>query len=366
MSKKENKSAEKNNEPVNIETTTIEEAKAAPESDIKSAIVKCTALVLGAALLIYATSSCMGKISEANQKITESISAPASSDASAGGIDDSFFSDTASDSGEPADMGDTGADVSSDTSADASFSSDSGSSSSDTAGGSSSSSSSAAKSSTSDKKDTAAKKPTTKEEVVNYFNNAINKVKPNAKSVTQTKENNYQAGSIDLGSLGAFESVVNKLITSNMGENKEKSGLTATSAADKNKIFPVENETWASKLTAADVKEAKCTESNGVYTIGIKILDDDLSATTNHGASHNGKAISIVQTQSIYDNAGAASSLLKGLKIGYKNGTILAKVDAKTGNVLSVTYDFTWILHVDVFGGINAPFGITQVFEIKW
>lgn len=353
-------SQKENNEFVNIETKTIEEAKEAPASDTKPAIVKCAALVLGAALLIYSFSSCLGKISESNQKIVESLSAPASSEAAGGGIDDSIFSDTSSDSGE---FQDAAADVSSDDIGDVSSSSDTGSSSSDTSG---SSSSSAAKPSSSDKKDTASKKPVTKEEVISYYNTVINKVKPNAKSITQTKENNYQAGSIDLGALGAFESIVNKLITSNMGENKEKTGLTATSIADKNKIFPVENETWASKLTAADVKEAKCSESGGIYTIGIKILDDELSATTNHGTSHNGKAVSIVQTQSIYDNAGAASSLLKGLKIGYKNGTIVAKVDAKTGNVLSVTYDFTWILHVDVFGGINAPFGITQAFEIKW
>lgn len=345
-------------EPVNIETTTIEEAKDVPASDTKSSIIKCAALVAGAALLIYSFSSCLGKLSEANNAIAETYSNSSSSSAQVNGspvVEDVFAADDSSQSIDAeAPVEDASVENTDDTEAPA-----------DSSAAESSSDSGTAAPSASDKKE-AAKKPSSKEEVITYFNTVINKVKPGAKSITQTKENNYQAGGIDLGALGAFESIVNKLIDSNMGENKEKSGLTATSAADKNKIFPVENETWASKLTAADVKEANCTESGGVYTITLKLLDDELSETTNHGASHNGRAISIVQTQSIYDNAGAASSLLKGLKIGYKNGSIVAKVDAATGNVLSVTYDFTWILHVDVFGGINAPFGITQVFEIKW
>lgn len=353
MSMNENKNTI--DEPVNIETTPIEEAKDTSSSDTKSTIIKSVALVAGAALLIYSFSSCLGKISDANNSIAESYNKSSSVQASGSAFDgNDFFSGDSSAASTDAAVSDTSTsdnNASADTADDSSAQSDNNTAQ-DTA--------------SSEKKDSGTKMPSTKEEIVNYFNTVINKVKPGAKSITQTKENNYQAGSIDLGSLGAFESAVNKLITSNMGENKEKCGVTATSAADKNKIFPVENETWSSKLTVADVKEAKCTESNGVYTIGIKIVDDELSETTNHGESHNGKAVSIVQTKSIYDNAGAASSLLKGLKIGYKNSSIIIKVDAATGHVLSATYDFTWILHVDVFGGINAPFGITQVFEIKW
>lgn len=354
---KKEETIEQASAPVNIETTTIEEAKEVPVSDTKSTIIKCAALVAGAALVIYSFSSCLGKISDANGKIKETYE-NSSASVQVNGVADAagdIFSDITDDGGEDAQ---SPADSTANTFDTADTSSDSSSSQADETPSS--------QGKPADKADSASKKPTTKEEVVAYFNASINKVKPNAKSVTQTKENNYQAGGIDLGSLGAFESVVNKLITSNMGENKEKTGITATSAADKNKIFPVENETWASKLTPADVKEAKCAESGGVYTIGLKIVDDGLNEKTVHGASHNGKVMSIVQTQSIYDNAGAASSLLKGLKIGYKNGTVVAKIDKATGNVLSVTYDFTWILHVDVFGGINAPFGITQAFEVKW
>ncbi len=214
--------------------------------------------------------------------------------------------------------------------------------------------------------DSGSKKPSTKEEIIAYYNKVINQVKPNAKSIKQTTDKSYQSSGIVLGSFGAFESLIDKLIKSNMGENEEKSGKTVTSVADKNRFFPVENESWASKLTVSDIKEAKLTEKDGIYTIGIKVLDDELSSNVSHGSCHHGRAFSIVCTEDIHKSAGAADSLLSGLKIGYKNGTIVVKVDKKTGHVISAAYDYTWILHVDTMGGVDAPFGCMQEFEIKW
>lgn len=208
--------------------------------------------------------------------------------------------------------------------------------------------------------------PKTKAEIISYFNTAANNAKKNAKSITKVREENYQAGSINLGSLGMFESVVNNLIESNMGVNEEQSGRVATSAADKNAVYHVENESWASKLAEADVKTATCTENNGVYTITLTIVDDPLAESYAHGSGHHGKAFSIVMPQTIKDNAGGAASLLKGLKVGYANGKITATIDAKTGNITAATYDYVWKLHVDVFGGITAPFGLKTQYKFAW
>lgn len=209
-------------------------------------------------------------------------------------------------------------------------------------------------------------KPSTKAEIISYFNTASNKVKTGSKSITRDKEENYEAQPINLGSLGLLQSTVSGLINDNMGVDEEKSGVTATTAADKNKIYPVEGESWSSKLTEADVKSATCTESNGVYTITLTINDDPLAAEYAHGTGHHGKAFNIVMPQTIKDNAGAASSLLSSLKVGYQNGKIVVKVDAKTGNITSATYDYTWLLNVDMAGGITAYFGIKTDYTIKW
>lgn len=342
------------NETINIETKPIEtEPEVNESSDVKSTVIKCVALFCCAIILLVAVSSCFKSAEEGNQSIIDKLSASSTEDA--------FFTEDFDDLGSD-DSGNQAQAPAGDASANAAG--DNTATSGDTAqqpGGNTVAPQGGAQTA-----DTGSKKPSTKAEILEYYNTVINKVKPNAKSITQVMEKNYQAASIDLGSLGMFTSVVNGLIESNMGENKDKMGVTATSVADKNKIFPMENETWASKLTIDDIKDAKCVENNGVYTIALKLVDDPLMESTKHGASHHGRGVSIVQTDSIYSNAGGAKSLLKGLKIGYSNGQIMIKVDAKTGNVTHASYDFTWTLHVDVFGGINAPFGIRQDFLIKW
>ncbi len=209
-------------------------------------------------------------------------------------------------------------------------------------------------------------KPETKAEIIEYFNTASNKVKTDAKSVTKDKEENYQAQDINLGALGALQGAISGLINDNMGVNEEQSGRTGTTVADKNAIYPVENEAWSSKLTVDDIADATCTENNGVYTITIKVKNDELATEYAHGTGHHGKAFNIVMPQTIKDNAGVAGSLLGSLKVGYQNGTIIATVDAATGNITSAKYDFVWLLNIDMFGGITAYFGIKTDYSVKW
>ena len=203
-------------------------------------------------------------------------------------------------------------------------------------------------------------------EKIKYFNASVNNIKPHAKAITIVNDESYQSGSINLASLGGLESMVNKLIKSFMGPNKEKTGLTITSQADKVKYYPVEKENWASKLTAADLKDASCTEKDGIYTITLHLLDDELSDNPANGTGHHPKAFSVVKAGDINENAGPAKSLLSGLKTGYKKGEIICTIDAKTGNMLTADYDYTWILHIDSFGGIDAPFGGKQSYKFKW
>lgn len=334
-----------------------EEANKSQESsnDIKTTIIKCVSLICCAALVAVTLSKCISVYSDTNLSLAEAYSKNAGSASASQG---EFYGDDAS--GDSA----TPADGSAEPSAEPGASADD----SETGANDAQQAASGSAAASSDKSGSAStsKAPASKQEILDYFNKSINNVKPNAKSITQTLEKNYQAASVELGSLGAFKGTVNKLIEANMGVNKDKSGVTATSRADKNKIFPVENESWASKLTMADIKDAKISEKNGVYTVTIKILDDALAGNTVHGVGHHAKAVSIVSVQSIYDNAGALKSLLGDVSIGFSNGTIVANIDAKTGRVTHATYDFVWKLHVSAFGGITAPFGIIQEFDIKW
>lgn len=363
MSDTKNNTAEKEtqvNEPVNIETKQVEEAPKAKASETKPLVIKGIALALGAALLVYSFASCLDKIDKTNKAIIDGAKTtdvqPVNGDEPSY---DAMPTDAPTDSGVDTSFDETpvdSSDIASDTD------------SSDISANTPAVSQNDTKTDTakpSDKKN-ESKSPSTKEEIVKYFNASVNNIKPHAKAITIVNDESYQSGSINLASLGAFESMVNKLINSFMGPNKEKTGLTITSQADKVKYYPVEKENWASKLTAADLKDAKCTEKDGVYTIVLHLLDDELSDNPANGTGHHPKAFSVVKAGDINENAGPAKSLLSGLKTGYKNGEIICTIDAKTGNMLTARYDYTWILHVDSFGGVDAPFGGKQTYEFKW
>ena len=192
-------------------------------------------------------------------------------------------------------------------------------------------------------------------EIVSYFNTAINNVKPHSKSITSKYLKNSQAGKADLGGLpNSVQSLANKLIASNMGEDDSKKNVTYTSAADKNKNFPVEGQSWSSKLTAANVSSATATPKNGGYVITINVKPDAATDKVTVGGGNTPKAFSVVTPDQIYANAGAAKSMIGDVKIGFRNGKIVATVDAN-GHVTDVKS-----INVSIW------FGIEQEFAIKW
>ncbi|MBQ2775798.1 MAG: hypothetical protein IJF40_07935 [Clostridia bacterium] len=216
--------------------------------------------------------------------------------------------------------------------------------------------------------DAPAKKPQTTAEILEYFNTAINKVKPNSKSITCKYLKNSQAGRAELGNLPGFiQDMANDLISSNMGEDEAKKNKTVTSAAEKNALFAVENQSWSSKLGVNNIQSATLKESNGSYIITINVKPDEASANISYGAGNTPKAFSVVTPKSITDNAGPAASIIKDVNIGYRNGKIVATIDAATGNVTDVDYYFEWNLKLTAVGiNVSIWFGINQVFSIAW
>ena len=218
-------------------------------------------------------------------------------------------------------------------------------------------------------------KPATKAEIVEYFNKAINGVKPNAKSVTRVSETNYRSGNIT-----GVPSIVDKLVggidsfvDGQLKKNSKGSETFSNSAAIKAN-FPVENESWSSKLTANDVASATCTEAGGVYTITIKTVADKASSNVSHGSGHAPKVFSVVLPSVINDqfSGGVLKSVAKTFKIGtaqmeYPSGTVTVKVDAKTSRVINATYDAKWTIHLPLGDGmVVLPFGTKTIYNIAY
>ncbi len=217
---------------------------------------------------------------------------------------------------------------------------------------------------------TAAKAmPQSKEEIVAYYNTAINNAKTNSKSIHSNYMKHAQAGEIK-GLSNLLTSLANSLMDTYMGEDDSKKNVTWTTAADKNAFFPVENETYASKLTAADVKEAKITEKDGKYIIRITTIEDKRSEKHAHGNCHAGKAFNIVPPGMI---DGYIPGMVKSMfsvgtvATGYPESTVQITVDAATGKVLSANYKMFWTLYIPLDGeDVVLPFSTENDYTINW
>ena len=226
----------------------------------------------------------------------------------------------------------------------------------------------AAASATDEETTEAPKAPQTKEEIVAYFNEASNKIKTDAKSATRNYTKSSLAGNTQLpGWVNTLARVVggaDSFIDDQLSKNS-KGSETFTGAQIKS-TYPVENESYASKLTPADVQSATCTENNGKYTITIKTVSDPTSQNVAHGTGHAPKAFNVPLPATINENVpGFAKNMIGGTAaMEYPSSTFTIVVDAETGHVESATSDLFWTIH---FGSdTTLPFRTQDSWTIKY
>lgn len=206
-------------------------------------------------------------------------------------------------------------------------------------------------------------------EIVDYFNNVINNAKSNSKSITSNYMKHNVAGEIT-GVPAALSSIGQALIKDNMGEDDSKKNVTWISQADKDAFFPVEGETWASKLTAEDVKEATLTEKDGKWIIKIKTKDDPRSDAHKHGEGHAPKAFNVV-LPGIVDQyiPGIVKSMFSvgAVATAYPSSTVTITVDPSTGNVINANYLMYWTMYIPMNGSdVVLPFLTESDYTINW
>ncbi len=214
--------------------------------------------------------------------------------------------------------------------------------------------------------------PEGKEAIVEYFNTAINNVKPNSKSIKSNYMIHAVAGEVTgvpkvidtvLGGTGNF-------ISGFMGADESKANVTWTSAADKNAFFPVEGETWASKLTAADVKDAQITEKDGKWLIRITTVADGKAANIKHGSGHAPKAFNVVLPAVVDDNIPGAVAKIFSIgttQMNYPSSTVTVTVDPATGNVIHANYMMHWTINIALGDNtVVLPFSTENDYNINW
>ena len=202
--------------------------------------------------------------------------------------------------------------------------------------------------------------------IVEEFNKAVNSVKTKAKTVEQKGVTNYLAGTTETGGLKSIYNMLggDSWLDGMLRDNSQ--GAATYTGADITAKFPVEGQTWSSKLTAADVKSATRTEKNGVITITITTIADEKSDSVKVGEGHAPKAFNVVLPGVVNDNIpGAAKSLAGTASMAYPESTAKITIDAKTGNVITADYDMKWTINFDKMGVI-LPFGTKAEYTVKY
>ncbi len=211
--------------------------------------------------------------------------------------------------------------------------------------------------------------PEGKEAIVAYFNTAVNGVKTNAKVVTRN------SSKITMNGQGTYPGVVSgvlkllggadEFIGEQLAKNSKGKETFNGSAAIKG-VFPVEGESYASKLTASDVKSATIKEENGKWVITVKTIDDAKSANVKHGQGHAPKAFNVVLPGVVNDNIpGVATSIVGTATMNYPSSTATITVDPATGNVVKALYAMNWTINFDK-AGVIIPFTTTDDFVITY
>lgn len=135
---------------------------------------------------------------------------------------------------------------------------------------------------------------------------------------------------------------------------------------DLTNVFPVNGETWSSKLPTSGVKSAVCVKDGGNYKIQINLKDENNPTAAN---SAIGKCFGILDPKMMEDAMNDGDVQVQNFNISYTNCKISAVIDAKTGRMLNAKYYMEITMKATVVG---APFGLnmktcdTQNFEMTW
>lgn len=178
--------------------------------------------------------------------------------------------------------------------------------------------------------------PASTEDIIALFNKSADNVKVNATVVQRNfKKQQHLSEYTELPSV--LQSVGSPLISKLLTDNNEvKVHDTKERIIEK---FPVGNETWSSKATVADLKEATCTDDGTSYNITLKYVDG-----TDPVGTGVANSFTMFKVEDIQETAG---SLVSGGSFAYFDAVITCKIDKATGNMTWVNYHLPCVATIE-------------------
>ncbi len=189
-------------------------------------------------------------------------------------------------------------------------------------------------------------KEKTTAEIVKIFNDSANKIKGEATKVVK----NYEYRTVNNEHLvvpSALQSMAEEMITKFMGDDLEP--IEYTTAEEIAQEYMVPEQSYVSKLTEADVKEATCKDNGKEYEITI-IAKDCANPTAGVGV---GAAFDVIETSEIAEK----TSMIEKFDSNYYDCVVKCKIDKATGRMTWSNYTVSVI--------IDCRAKIVKVFDVK-
>lgn len=193
--------------------------------------------------------------------------------------------------------------------------------------------------------------PTSVEEILKVYNDAANKVKTDATVVTRNfKRQQLVAEKTQLPP--AVQSVATGLIDQFLKDNNEVQTYDTKELIIEK--FPVSKETWTSKATPADIREATCTDDGTSYNITLKFVDGK-----NPQGTGVANAFSCLTKQSVTD----AASFVQECSFEYYDAVITCKVDKASGRLTWANYHLPLTLSATAKVVVTVSGTVGMMFE---
>ena len=202
--------------------------------------------------------------------------------------------------------------------------------------------------------------PATAEEIVAYYNNAVNKAY--AAKVGFSKERYTDNESLNAGFL---LKTFGDLVYSFMGIGAENKYTMEVTKGQWESDVP-HHYLRKSTLSTNDITNATCTENNGKYTIKFAVKPGTSKASKNESwtkAPIDKCGICVGDLDKSYFDHKTAPVIYAAvgqvvssavIEESYDNATIVAVIDAATGNLVSITVEYDMSVIIDTAGGGNA------------
>ncbi len=199
---------------------------------------------------------------------------------------------------------------------------------------------------------TVSATPSTVEEIVEFFNQSANRIKPEAKKVVKNYENRI-VNEDKLVIPAGLEDAAKSLIKTFMKDDTDP--IVYETRENITNEFLVPNQSYVSKLKPEWVLEATCTDKGDEYYIYLKLKNQD-NPVSGEGV---GAVCDVIEAGEVAEKA----PFVKKFTTGYYDCEVKATIDKESGKVTHIIYSTPLLLEITVnlFGTHDAAAGLTFV-----